>query len=312
MQELQKIAVVIDADNTQISKLEDVFHEISTRGRIVVKRAYGNWHKPTLKNWGEIIKRLAIKAEQQFDYVSGKNATDMALVIDTIELLYTNLYDAFVIVSSDSDYTPLAIKLREAGVYVMGVGEQKTPVAFRNACDEFLFLENCSSSVEGNDAHDVVSSFQSDAQDAASSSQSDAQDTVSSPQKEKAEVSISPNNEKEESTKQLKEDVQKTDSTPIASSAPAEENSEKKNDLNEIHALLEKAYDTFEDEDGWVNVAKVGLFLRRAKPDFDSRTYGFQKLSLFLKNFPEKYDVKIVGEKPNIIAVYRCVSNENN
>ena len=150
MQELQKIAVVIDADNTQISKLEDVFHEISTRGRIVVKRAYGNWHKPTLKNWGEIIKRLAIKAEQQFDYVSGKNATDMALVIDTIELLYTNLYDAFVIVSSDSDYTPLAIKLREAGVYVMGVGEQKTPVAFRNACDEFLFLENCSSSVEGN------------------------------------------------------------------------------------------------------------------------------------------------------------------
>lgn len=312
MQELQKIAVVIDADNTQISKLEDVFHEISTRGRIVVKRAYGNWHKPTLKNWGEIIKRLAIKAEQQFDYVSGKNATDMALVIDTIELLYTNLYDAFVIVSSDSDYTPLAIKLREAGVYVMGVGEQKPPVAFRNACDEFLFLENCSSSVEGNDAHDVVSSFQSDAQDAASSSQSDAQDAVSSPQKEKAEVSISPNNEKEESTKQLKEDVQKTDSTPIASSAPAEENSEKKNDLNEIHALLEKAYDTFQDEDGWVNVAKVGLFLRRAKPDFDSRTYGFQKLSLFLKNFPEKYDVKIVGEKPNIIAVYRCVSNENN
>lgn len=312
MQELQKIAVVIDADNTQISKLEDVFHEISTRGRIVVKRAYGNWHKPTLKNWGEIIKRLAIKAEQQFDYVSGKNATDMALVIDTIELLYTNLYDAFVIVSSDSDYTPLAIKLREAGVYVMGVGEKKTPVAFRNACDEFLFLENCSSSVEGNDAHDVVSSFQSDAQDAASSSQSDAQDAVSSPQKEKAEVSISPNNEKEESTKQLKEDVQKTDSTPIASSAPAEENSEKKNDLNEIHALLEKAYDTFQDEDGWVNVAKVGLFLRRAKPDFDSRTYGFQKLSLFLKNFPEKYDVKIVGEKPNTIAVYRCVSNENN
>ena len=312
MQELQKIAVVIDADNTQISKLEDVFHEISTRGRIVVKRAYGNWHKPTLKNWGEIIKRLAIKAEQQFDYVSGKNATDMALVIDTIELLYTNLYDAFVIVSSDSDYTPLAIKLREAGVYVMGVGEKKTPVAFRNACDEFLFLENCSSSVEGNDAHNVVSSFQSDAQDAASSSQSDAQDAVSSPQKEKAEVSISPNNEKEESTKQLKEDVQKTDSTPIASSAPAEENSEKKNDLNEIHALLEKAYDTFQDEDGWVNVAKVGLFLRRAKPDFDSRTYGFQKLSLFLKNFPEKYDVKIVGEKPNIIAVYRCVSNENN
>lgn len=301
MQELQKIAVVIDADNTQISKLEDVFHEISTRGRIVVKRAYGNWHKPTLKNWGEIIKRLAIKAEQQFDYVSGKNATDMALVIDTIELLYTNLYDAFVIVSSDSDYTPLAIKLREAGVYVMGVGEQTTPVAFRNACDEFLLLENCSSSVEGNDAQDATSSPQSDAQDAANSLQ-----------KEKAEMSISPNNEKAESTKQLKENAQKTDSTTMVGSALSDENSEKKNDLNEIHALLEKAYDTFQDEGGWVNVARVGLFLRRAKPDFDSRTYGFQKLSLFLKNFPEKYEVKKVGEKTNPIAVYRCVSNENN
>ncbi|MFR9066638.1 MAG: OST-HTH/LOTUS domain-containing protein [Faecalibacterium prausnitzii] len=105
------------------------------------------------------------------------------------------------------------------------------------------------------------------------------------PKKKKQKCLYRPTTKREESTKQLKEDVQKTDSTPIASSAPAEENSEKKNDLNEIHALLEKAYDTFQDEDGWVNVAKVGLFLRRAKPDFDSRTYGFQKLSLFLKNF---------------------------
>lgn len=125
MNSLQKIAMVIDADNTQISKIEAVIREISKHGRIVVKRAYGNWKKDTLKNWEGEIKRLAIKAEQQFDYVSGKNATDMALVIDTIELLYANIYDAFVIVSSDSDYTPLAIKLHESGVYVMGVGERK-------------------------------------------------------------------------------------------------------------------------------------------------------------------------------------------
>ena len=144
MNSLQKIAMVIDADNTQISKIEAVIREISKHGRIVVKRAYGNWKKDTLKNWEGEIKRLAIKAEQQFDYVSGKNATDMALVIDTIELLYANIYDAFVIVSSDSDYTPLAIKLHESGVYVMGVGERKTPEAFRNACDEFIFLENLS------------------------------------------------------------------------------------------------------------------------------------------------------------------------
>lgn len=144
MSDLKKIAVVIDADNTQLSKIGDVLREISTYGRIVVKRAYGNWRKEQLKNWETEIKRLAIKAEQQFDYVSGKNATDMALVIDTIELLHTNIYDAFVIVSSDSDYTPLAIKLHESGVYVMGVGEKRLQILLEmhamNSCFWRTFL----------------------------------------------------------------------------------------------------------------------------------------------------------------------------
>ena len=142
MDNLQKIVLLIDADNTRLSKLEAVIQEISTHGRIVVKRAYGNWKKDALKHWENELKRLAIKAEQQFDYVSGKNATDMALVISTLDLLHSNLYDAFAIVASDSDYTPLAIRLHESGVYVIGVGEKKTPKAFRNACDEFVFLEN--------------------------------------------------------------------------------------------------------------------------------------------------------------------------
>ena len=137
-----KIVLLIDADNTQLSKIGGVIQELSTYGRIVVKRAYGNWKKSTLKNWEGELKRLAIKAEQQFDYVSGKNATDMALAIDTMDLLHTKAYNAFAIVASDSDYTPLAIRLHEDGVFVMGVGEKKTPEPFRNACDEFIFLEN--------------------------------------------------------------------------------------------------------------------------------------------------------------------------
>ena len=108
------------------------------------KRAYGNWKKDILKNWEKKLKRLAIIAEQQFDYVAGKNANDMALVIDAINLLHKGIYDAFVIVASDSDYTPLAINLHESGVYVMGVGEKKTPESFINSCDEFVFLENIS------------------------------------------------------------------------------------------------------------------------------------------------------------------------
>lgn len=145
MESLKKIVMLIDADNAQLNKLEDVIRELSAYGRIVVKRAYGNWRKDTLKKWESELKRLAIKAEQQFDYVTGKNTTDIALTIDAMDLLHTELYDSFIIVASDSDYTPLAIRLHESGVYVMGVGEKKTPEAFRNACDEFILTENISS-----------------------------------------------------------------------------------------------------------------------------------------------------------------------
>ena len=146
MDSYKKMVLLIDADNAQLTKIERIIQEISTYGRIVVKRAYGNWKKETLKNWEEVIKRLAIKAEQQFDYVSGKNATDMALTIDAINLLHQDTYDAFAIVSSDSDFTPLAICLRESGVFVIGVGNSTTPESFKNSCDEFVLVENLTSS----------------------------------------------------------------------------------------------------------------------------------------------------------------------
>jgi len=139
---IENIAVLIDADNAQLSKLKSVLEEISTYGRIVVKRAYGDWKNPVLKNWEKVLKQLAIKPEQQFAYTIGKNATDISLVIGAMDLLHTNMYDAFVLVCSDSDYTPLAIRLREAGVYVFGVGESKTPPSFRNACDNFILTQN--------------------------------------------------------------------------------------------------------------------------------------------------------------------------
>ena len=144
--DFQSMVVLIDADNTQLSKLEGMLHEISTYGRIIVKKAYGNWKKQILSKWEEEIKRLAIKAEQQFDYVAGKNTTDIAMVIDAMDLLHTGRYDAVVLVSSDSDFTPLAVRLREDGIYVIGVGEKKTPEAFRNACDDFIYLEYIQSS----------------------------------------------------------------------------------------------------------------------------------------------------------------------
>lgn len=142
MENERSIVLLIDADNTQMSKLSEIVQRISLQGRIVVKRAYGNWKKESLKNWENELNRLAIKAVQQFDYVPGKNATDMALVIEAMELMYAQMYDTFVLVTSDSDYTPLAIKLKEAKIRVIGVGVRTTPESFRNVCDEFLSLEN--------------------------------------------------------------------------------------------------------------------------------------------------------------------------
>lgn len=291
MSELQKIAVVIDADNTQLSKMADILREISTRGRIVVKRAYGNWRKDTLKNWETPIKGLAIKAEQQFDYVSGKNATDMALVIDTIELLHTNIYDAFVIVSSDSDYTPLAIKLHESGVYVMGVGEKKTPVSFRNACDEFLFLENISAAVETPQAGAVPAPAGEKLAKTESGGAADKADAAAS--------------------------KQPAEGKPASESRPAEDtaaraDADETDSIEEIHALLRKAYDTYQDEDGYVYVATAGHFLKRTKPDFDCRTYGYTKLSQLLRAFPKKYELKRYGGKGTAANVaYKCPEKNN-
>lgn len=139
---LKKIAVLIDADNAQHSKLSGIISEISVHGHVVVKRAYGDWASANLKNWKNVLNELAIQPIQQFAYTVGKNSTDASMIIDAMDLLYSNKYDAFVIVSSDSDFTKLASRLRESEIFVIGVGEKKTPISFRNACDDFIFVEN--------------------------------------------------------------------------------------------------------------------------------------------------------------------------
>lgn len=141
IEELKKIAILIDADNAQRTKLKFILDEVSVYGYVIEKRAYGDWANYTLKYWKDELNKLAIQPIQQFAYTTGKNATDVAMVIDAMDLLYTNKYDAFVLVSSDSDFTKLATRLRTSGVYVFGVGEAKTPQSFRSACNEFIFTE---------------------------------------------------------------------------------------------------------------------------------------------------------------------------
>lgn len=250
MENLSAIAMFIDSDNTQIKKLEAVIREVSAFGRIVVKRAYGNWTKSFLKNWDEEIKRLAIKPIQQTDYVKGKNTTDMALTIDAMDLLHTEKYDGFAIVSSDSDFTPLAIKLRESGKYVIGIGESKTSEAFISSCDTFIYLE---------------------------------------PLKDIEDLPV-PADEKPEAEPQVRVSL-------------------RKKDLKfELETLLRIAYDRYQDDEGFVNVSSAGTYIKRVKPDFDIRAFGFRKLPEYLEANPQKYEIKKYAGKGHVtIIAYKII-----
>ncbi len=136
-----RIAVLIDADNTSARHARDLFEEIAKYGVTTVKRAYGDWTTTQLAGWKDELNRSAITPIQQFAYTRGKNSTDSALIIDAMDLLYSDKLDAFAIVSSDSDFTRLATRLRESGKTVLGLGQRKTPESFRSACDRFIFLE---------------------------------------------------------------------------------------------------------------------------------------------------------------------------
>ncbi|WP_180059554.1 NYN domain-containing protein [Acinetobacter sp. YH12128] len=138
----KKFAVLIDADNSSINAIPSVLEEVAKYGIASVKRVYGDWSSETLKNWREVLLPHAITPVQQFAYTKGKDATDMILIIDAMDLLYAGALDGFCIVSSDSDFTPLASRIRENGLSVYGFGKKSTPEAFKKACDKFIYVEN--------------------------------------------------------------------------------------------------------------------------------------------------------------------------
>lgn len=141
MESTDKLAVLIDADNAQPSIVEGLLAEIANYGVASVKRIYGDWTAPGLKGWKEVLLQYSIQPIQQFAYTTGKNATDSAMIIDAMDLLYTGNFNGFCLVSSDSDFTKLASRIRESGLVVYGFGEQKTPSPFVSACDKFIYTE---------------------------------------------------------------------------------------------------------------------------------------------------------------------------
>ena len=218
---------------------------------------------------------LAIQPVQQFSYTQGKNSTDIVMVIETMDLLYAGKYDTFVLISSDSDFTSLASRLRTSEMYVYGVGEKKTPIAFRNACDDFVFTENLSK---------LENKFLENDQ-----CNNDRIDSIDIGDAYKSEDQVLENNQhdKNETTEDKINDQE----------------------INNIISLLSIACETYSDEDGWTNVSSAGTYIKRTIPDFDSRNFGFPKLPELIANFGDLFTMKKYKGKGtvNIIAYKKKV-----
>ncbi len=223
-----RLAVLIDADNAQPSITEGLLAEVAKYGTAHVKRAYGDWTGPNLKGWKDHLLAQSIQPIQQFAYTKGKNATDAAMVIDAMDLLYSGRFDGFCIVSSDSDFTRLAARLRESALTVYGFGERKTPKPFVAACDKFIYIENLTFADSDTDADAVI---------------------AGSPGAESK-----PARPRSASAAQLKGDTM-------------------------LVALLRNAVEAASDDDGWASLSAIGNIITNQRPDFDSRSYGYAKLS---------------------------------
>lgn len=148
-----KIAILIDGDNAQASLLPQMLVEAGKYGQVTVRRIYGDWTTSSMNSWKDVLNYHAFQPVQQFRYTIGKNATDSAMIIDAMDILHTGVVDGFCLVSSDSDYTRLATRIRETGIFVMGIGEKKTPKPFVNACDVFVYTENLVTEVKTAKSH---------------------------------------------------------------------------------------------------------------------------------------------------------------
>ncbi|MFZ0490712.1 MAG: NYN domain-containing protein [Salegentibacter sp.] len=223
------LAVLIDGDNIPSAYVKEMMEEIAKHGNPTIKRIYGDWTKPHLAKWKNVLLENAINPIQQYGYTQGKNATDSAMIIDAMDILYSNKVNGFCLVSSDSDFTRLATRLREAGMKVIGLGEKKTPDPFIVACDRFIYIE------------------------------------------------ILKDKDKEEETEVKKGKTQK------------------KSDVDKITPkvvrLIASTISDVADEDGWAFLGDVGSLLQKKQPNFDSRNYGYQKLTPMINSI-NKFEIE--------------------
>lgn len=224
-----KLAVLIDGDNIPSAYVKEMMEEIAKYGNPTIKRIYGDWTKPILAKWKNLLLENAITPIQQYGYTQGKNATDSAMIIDAMDILYSEKVNGFCIVSSDSDFTRLATRLREAGMKVYGIGEKKTPEPFIVACDKFIYIEI------------------------------------------------------------LKKQSKEPDNSTQVPDKP-----EKKAEFDKVTPkvirLISSTISDLADDDGWAFLGDVGSLLQKKQPNFDSRNYGFDKLTPLINSI-DKFEI---------------------
>jgi len=223
-----KLAVLIDGDNIPSGYIKEMMEEIAKYGNPTIKRIYGDWTKPNLTKWKNILLENAITPIQQYGYTTGKNSTDSSMIIDAMDILYSEKVEGFCLVSSDSDFTRLAIRLREAGMTVIGIGERKTPNPFIVSCDKFIYIEILKNKTEIRAIKDI------------------------------------------DGRSKAKNNIDKITNKEIK--------------------LISSTITDLADDDGWAFLGDVGNLLQKKQPNFDSRNYGFEKLTPLIKTI-DKFEI---------------------
>ncbi|MBE9010491.1 NYN domain-containing protein [Pseudanabaenaceae cyanobacterium LEGE 13415] len=260
-----RLAVLIDADNASASLIEPLLEEVAKYGTANVKRIYGDWTQSQLKGWKEKLHIYAIQPIQQYSHTSGKNATGSALIIDAMDLLYTGNFDGFCLVSSDSDFTRLACRLRESGLFVYGFGRKRTPPPFQKACDKFIYTEILGGEEDSGTTSEAKPSCEAELIQASAKNGHSKK-------------------EQEESSK--------------AASKAGRLRQDKK-----LINLLKRAYEASAGEDGLANLGAFGSQINKISPSFDSRNYEYSKLGALIRDIGLFEVQEVASENNPVIKV---------
>lgn len=251
-----RFAILIDADNVSDKYIKIILDEVANSGVATYKRIYGDWTSQRLAGWKDCLLENSIIPMQQYSYTTGKNATDSAMIIDAMDILYSGNVEGFVIVSSDSDFTRLVARLRESGMQVIGMGEQKTPEPFISACNQFKYLDLLFASRADESEDDV-----------------DADGAPEEPRPARRPGDAG-------GARAAEGPGTATDAVSFGEMSRAA----RRNHMKKIRQTVNAIVDKFSDEEGWVALDRVGDELAKRLPDFDVRNYGFKKLRPFIKS----------------------------